>query len=72
MQQIAPWKPGPASARRPLQPQEVEQLGKFVRAAADRPGRTMLGNDRRAVGNSERVAALASSCTTRTARWAWR
>lgn len=42
----------------PLQPQEVEQLSKFVRQLPIEQAGTLLGNIGEAMGNGERVAAL--------------
>jgi hypothetical protein len=72
MQQISTVENWTGKRVSPLQPQEVEQLGKFVRQLPLDQAGTMLG----AIGGPWATASAwrrwPSSCTTRTARWAWR
>lgn len=59
MQQISAVEAWTGKRASPLQPQEVEQLGKFVRQLPLDQAASMLSNIGGALGNDERVAALA-------------
>jgi hypothetical protein len=58
MQQIATVEAWTGKRASPLQPQEVEQLSKFVRQLPIDQAGTLLAGVGEALGNSERVAAL--------------
>jgi hypothetical protein len=58
MQQISAVEAWTGQRASPLQPQEVEQLGKFVRQLPLDQAASMLANIGGALGNEERVAAL--------------